>query len=156
MIFHASQIIGKKIKEVDTISYQLVRPKFFLPAVLEYTGRFGCKREIWPVQKLKGKIEEMHDLNKLQCSKLPPHWHRRLDLLLPFFFFFYFFLFVVLLHCSDFFSFLLNNEHCYVVSLSLSCILFEFFFFFFIKRELISKHKSYTAILGMLLAQRLT
>ena len=152
MIFHASKIIGKKIKEVDTISYRLVRPEFFLLAVLEYTRRFGCKREIRPVQKLKGKIEEMHDLNKPQCSKLPPHWHRRLDLLLPFFFFFYF-LFVVLLHCSDFFSFLLNNEHCYVVSLSLSCILFEFFF---IKRELISKHKSYTAILGILLSRRLT
>ena len=57
-----------------------------IPAVPEYTGRFGRKREIWPVQKLKGKIEEMHDLNKLQCSKLPPHWHHRSDLLLPFFF----------------------------------------------------------------------
>ena len=32
--------------------------------VPEYTGRFGQKREIWLVQKLKGKIEEMHDLNK--------------------------------------------------------------------------------------------
>ena len=41
------------------------------------------------------------------------------------FFFFFFFSSVVLLHCSDFFSFLLNNEHCYVVSLSLFCISFE-------------------------------
>ena len=29
-----------------------------------YIERFGWKREIRPVQKLKGKIEEMHDLNK--------------------------------------------------------------------------------------------
>ena len=40
------------------------------------------------------------------------------------FFFFFFFSSVVLLHCSNFFSFLLNNEH-YVVSLSLFCISFE-------------------------------
>ena len=45
--------------------------------------------------------------------------------LLGFFFFFFFFSSVVLLHYSDFFSFLLNNEHCYAVSLSLFCILFE-------------------------------
>ena len=32
----------------------------------------------------------MHDLNKPQCSKLPPHLHRQLDLLLPFFFFLFF------------------------------------------------------------------
>ena len=29
----------------------------------------------------------MHDLNKPQCSKLPPHWHPRLDLLPSFSFF---------------------------------------------------------------------
>ena len=154
MIFHASQIIGKKIKEVDTISYWLVRPEFFLPAVLEYTRRFGCKREIQPVQRLKGKIEEMHDLNKPPVQQVATTLASPIRSSSSFFFFFYFFLFVVLLHCSDFFSFLLNNEHCYVVSLSLSCILFEFFFF--IKRELISKHKSYTAILGILLSRRLT
>ena len=30
----------------------------------------------------------MHNLNKPQCSKLPPHWHCRLDFFFLFFFFF--------------------------------------------------------------------
>ena len=97
-ILRTSTETPSKCTAQDTGLYQTI------PAVPEYTWRFSWKREIWPVQKLKGKIEEMHDLNKTQCIKFPPHWHRRLDLLLPFFFFF-FFSSVVLLHCSDFFSF---------------------------------------------------
>ena len=91
-----TKLVPSLIKEVDTLSYRPVRPEFFvpvdepvqkhlqsvqlkIPAVPEYTGRFGRKRKIWPVQKLKGKIEEMHDLNKPQCNKL----------LLPFSFLFF-------------------------------------------------------------------
>ena len=80
-ILRTSTETPSKCTAQDTGLYQTI------PAVPEYTWRFSWKREIWPVQKLKGKIEEMHDLNKTQCIKFPPHWHRRLDLLLPFFFF---------------------------------------------------------------------
>ena len=95
-----------------------------IPAVSEYTGRFGRKREIRPVQKLKGKIEEMHDLNKPQCSKLPPHWHRRLDLLLPLFFSSSRLLSFSIALISS--LFLLNNERCYAVSPSLFCAIWNF------------------------------
>ena len=82
-ILRTSTETPSKCTAQDTGLYQTI------PAVPEYTWRFGWKREIRLVQKLKGKIEEMHDLNKTQCIKFPPHWHRRLDLLLPFFFFFF-------------------------------------------------------------------
>ena len=55
----------------------------------------------------------MHNLNKPQCSKLPPHWHPRLDLFFSFFFFLLSF-FTALISSL----FLLNNEYCHVVSLS--------------------------------------
>ena len=49
---------SSKCTAQDTGLYRTV------PAVPESTGRFSRKREIRPVQKLKGKIEERHDLNK--------------------------------------------------------------------------------------------
>ena len=60
-----------------------------------------------------------------QCSKLPPHWHRGLDLLLPFFFFFSFSHLLSLSIALISSLLLLNNEHCYVISLFLFGILFE-------------------------------
>ena len=86
------QIHGKASK--DTIPTKQQRSP--------YIGRFDRKREIWPIQKLKGKIEEMHDLNKPSAAIAT-------TLTLPISSsssFFFFFSSVVLVHCSDFFSFL--------------------------------------------------
>ena len=78
--------------------------------ILDNTGRTKVYRSFRPEKRNSTgtKTERKNRRNawfeQTQCSKLPPHWHRRLDLLLPFFFFF-FFSSVVLVHCSDFFSF---------------------------------------------------
>ena len=79
--------------------------------ISDSTGRTGEYRTFQPEKrnststKTERKNRRKAWFEQTQCSKLPPHWHRRLDLLLTFFFFL-FFSSVVLVHCSDFFFFL--------------------------------------------------
>ena len=64
--------------------------------ILDNTGRTKVYRSFRPEKRNSTgtKTERKNRRNawfeQTQCSKLPPHWHRRLDLLLPFFFFFLF------------------------------------------------------------------
>ena len=112
--YHASAInfvhLWLYFKEVDTVPYWPVRSEFFAPVdepvpkhlqnvplkIPAYTGQYRPYRTFRPEKRnLTGtKTERKNRRNawfeQTQCSKLPPHWHRRLDLLLPFFFFFLF------------------------------------------------------------------
>ena len=134
-------------KEVDTVLYQPVRLEFFvlvnepvpkhlqnvplkIPTYTRQNRRIG---QYWTFRPEKRnstgtKTERKNRRNawfeQTQCSKLPPHWHRRLDLLLPFFFssFSHLLSLSIALISS---LFLLNNEYCYVISLFLFGILFE-------------------------------
>ena len=147
--YHASAISFVHLwlysKEVDTVPYRPVRSEFFVlvnepvPKHLQnvplkipaYTGQYRPYRTFRPEKRnLTGTKNERKNrrnawFEQTQGSKLPPHWHRRLDLLLPFCFFFSFSRLLSLsIALISSFSWL-NNEHCYVISLFLFGILFE-------------------------------
>ena len=99
--------------------------------ILDNTGRtkvyrsFRLEKRNLTGTKTERKNRRNAWFEQTQCSKLPPHWHRRLDLLLPFFFFFSFSRLLSLSIALISSLFLQNNEHCYVISLFLFGILFE-------------------------------
>ena len=93
--------------------------------VLDNTGHFGRKKEIWPVQKLKGKIEEMHDLNKPSAASC--HHIDIADWI--FFFLFFFLLFLVCCPCPLlwfllFFCWTMNIVMWYLFFCLVSCLKF--------------------------------
>ena len=95
-----------------------------IPAVSEYTGRFGRKREIRPVQKLKEKNRRNAWFEQTLVQQVATTLTSSIRSSSSFFCSSSRLLsFSIALICS---LFLLNNEHCYAVSPSLFCAIWNF------------------------------